>query len=302
MNRVTLQFRRLFLAKLILISTFAILLSLNESSFAQDKGNLPKTVDKKIEEPLDDDLGKAIESGDQNNAEQAGDNNQTSEPAPKEESKPPEPVIPEKQQSDFFRVLGREATLKEKQAYGKLTQKQIEEQFLYRESTLAPIRALLAIGEAKNISILQQYLQYEEPRTYLKWIEYFTDLKEKYGSVEKGINAEKNLRLSEKQIFEGTALKAYKIVYGVSEEALSVEDREQLFNFLKGKEATTLSKMVAALVKSMTPDEKKDLLFGLLDEINRPDLKKKSEFTGKILKQEVVTYEYLKELLKELKK
>lgn len=201
-----------------------------------------------------------------------------------------------------FRVLGRHLTAREIGAYGKkLSYENAISQLLHREPDLVTVRALITVGAAKNAAYIVKNLYFSEPKTYEWLVKYFEDLKDKYGSVEKGVESEKNLKLSEKQIFEGTALKAYKTVFGVSPEDLTPAEQQDLFNFFKSKQATTFTKMVVLLVESLTEDDKKQILYELLDEINRKDLKQNNNFVSKILEQDF-THENLRELLQQLKK
>lgn len=207
-----------------------------------------------------------------------------------------------KQKSPAYQVIGRELTKKELEAYGKnLSKEDIETQFLPRESKLVIIRAAITIGEAKNASLIVQKINFTDLKTYEYLVAYFTDLKEKYGSVLKGLVTEQELKLDEKQIFEETAATAYKTTFGIEAENLSEEEKQKLYSFLKGNDATTLTKMIEVLMKSMTEDDKKEILFDLLDEVGRSDLKKNIEFVSKIIKQDF-TYQNLRELLQELKK
>ena len=202
-------------------------------------------------------------------------------------------------------VLGRKLTTKEQNLYLNLTREDKVDAFkndiLPREQNLVVVRALIAVGESGNATEILNYLHFTETKTYSKILDDFTKLKEKYGSVRKGLEAENKFKLSEEDIFKDTALKAYKTVFGTDEEDLTSEEKTQLFNFLRSKEALAYTKMIEALVKSLTEQDKKSILFGLLSEIGRPDLKENQEFQKKILEQEF-THENLKKLLEPLKK
>lgn len=201
-----------------------------------------------------------------------------------------------------YLVLGRQLTKKEIAAYGKnLTKEDIIRQFLPKESKLVIIRAVITIGEAKNATEIVQRLYFPEPKTYEELVSYLQERREKYGSALKGIIAEEQFKEDDGQVFEETALEAYETVFGVLPEELSQEEKQQLFTNLKESDALTLTKIIEVLVRSMTKEDKKEILFGLLDEIGRADLKKNSDFVNKIINQEDLTYKELKGLLEELK-
>lgn len=202
-------------------------------------------------------------------------------------------------------VLGRKLTTKEQNLYLNLSREEKIEAFkndiLPREQNLVAVRALISVGESGNATEILNYLHFTETKTYTQLMDRFVKLKEKYGSVKKGLEAENKFKLSEEDIFKDTALKAYKTVFGTDEKDLTNEEKTQLFNFLRSKEAPTYTKMIEALVKSLTEQDKKSILFGLLTEIGRHDLKENEEFQKKILEQEF-THENLKKLLEPLKK
>lgn len=211
----------------------------------------------------------------------------------------------EEKTSASQQVLGRKLTKKEQDLYLNLNKEEKIEAFkndiLPREQNLVVVRALISLGESGNATEIINYLHFTETKTYSELFDSFTKLKEKYGSVRKGLEAENKFKLSEEDIFKDTALKAYKTVFGTDEEKLTTDEKNQLFTFLKSKEAPTYTKMIEVLVKSMNEQDKKSILFSLLSEIGRPDLKENEEFTKKILEQDF-THESLKKLLEPLRK
>lgn len=205
--------------------------------------------------------------------------------------------------SNAYRVLGRELTSPELRALNgvTLTYNQIIDNYLYKEFHLAVIRAAITVGEAKNASEILKIYHPNKENPYEEVVKDFVNYREKYGSVLKGLESEENLKLDDEKIFEDTALEAYEEVFGIKSDDLTNEDKQDLFNLLKGKNALTYTKMIVVLTDSMTQKDKKDILFSLLDEIKRSDLKKNQKFVTKILEQKF-TYKNLKKLLQELKK
>lgn len=207
-----------------------------------------------------------------------------------------------KKKSPAYRVLGREFTPQERAANGgNLTFEQVKNNYLHKELHLSVIRAAITVGEAKYASEILKVYGNTKAKPYEEVVKDFVQYREKYGSVLKGVQSETNLKLSEEQIFEETALKAYKAVFGVDTDELTAQEKQDIYTFLKGKEALTYTKMIEVFVKTMTQDEKKNILFGLLKEIKRDDLIKNKKFVDKILEQDF-THENLKKLLQELKK
>ena len=213
-----------------------------------------------------------------------------------------EKIIDFKNKSDAYRVLGRQLTTKEKASFGNdLTYDDLKSQILIREPDLTEVRALISVGAGKNAGDIVKILHFDKPKTYEELIKYFVNLREKYGSIPKGIEIESKYNFDEKQIFEGTVAKAYETVYGVSIDDFTAKEKEELFNYLKSKQAITYSDIVEELENSMTDEEKQSILFEILDKIGRPDLKEKEDFVKQITKQKF-TYDELEKLLQELKK
>ena len=235
--------------------------------------------------------------------------NENEEQPEEETSKIEERQAPEKEneesgleylnkQSPAYRALGRELTPKERAAFGsKLTYDQIVSQFLHKEYRLVVIRVALALGESDDAT--QIAFQYQSAKPYDQVYKEFLNCRETYGSILNCLKAQ-NLNQPTEEIFEETALIAYYKVFGVKKEDLTPKEKEWLFSFLKDNDALTLSKMIEVLVKSMTDNDKRQILFKLLNKIKRPDLKENKTFVNKILKQQF-TYESLEKLLLELK-
>ena len=205
--------------------------------------------------------------------------------------------------SNAYRVLGRELTPLELKALNGVTlnYQQVIDNYLYKEDHLVVIRGAITVGEAKNASEILKAYHPSKEKPYEEVVKDFLNYREKYGSVLKAVQSENNLRLNDQEIFEDAALDAYEEVFGIQSDDLTNEDKQDLFNLLKGKNALTYTKMIVVLIDTMTPKDKKDILFSLLDEINRADLKKNQKFTNKILEQKF-TNKNLKKLLQELKK
>ncbi len=197
-----------------------------------------------------------------------------------------------------FDVLGRELTKREKEAYGDNLSKHDLKNILAGEQRLAIVRALITVGEESSTKQVLNIYIVSELKTYSELVEFFTGLKEKYGSVKVGIESEYVYNITDNdQAFKKAASRAYETVFGIPED--KQENKEQIATFLTQSKATTYSRMVQALLQTLTPDLKKQLLFNALDQIGRPDLKTNDNFVNKLMEQEF-TYEHLMELFKEL--
>lgn len=197
-----------------------------------------------------------------------------------------------------FDVLGRELTKREKEAYGEHLSKHDLKNILAGEQRLAIVRALITVGEENSTKQVLNVYSVSELKTYSELVEFFTGLKEKYGSVKTGIESEFVYNITDNdQAFKKAASRAYETVFGIPED--KQENKEQTATFLTQSKATTYSKMVQTLMQTLTPDLKKQLLFNALDQIGRPDLKTNENFVNKLMEQEF-THEHLMELFKEL--
>lgn len=265
--------------QLIIISSVTALCSFNQASFAQIAPKVFEDSDVSDEEtPADE---KAKDEG--NEGEQY--------------------LSDISKHSNAYRVLGRELTSPELRALNGVTlsYQQVIDNYLYKEFHLAVIRAAITVGEAKNASEILKIYHPNKEKPYEEVVKDFVNYREKYGSVLKGLESEENLKLDDEKIFEDTALEAYEEVFGIQSDDLTNEDKQDLFVLLKGRDALTYTKMIVVLTDSMTQKDKKGILFSLLDEIKRSDLKKNQKFVTKILEQKF-TYKNLKKLLQELKK
>ncbi|MBI2996372.1 MAG: hypothetical protein HYY52_06670 [Candidatus Melainabacteria bacterium] len=204
------------------------------------------------------------------------------------------------QRSIAASVLGRELTQREKDSLGNdYTKHDVEIAFLANEQRLVIVRALLACGvPEENIKEILIIYQVSKLQTFKELVDYFTDLKERHGSVIDGIRDEFILNIKDyEQTFKKAAVRAYEIVFCIK---LEVEnDIQQVVGFLKEQEALTFSKMVEVLMSALTPKQKEEMLFKALDKVGRSDLKENKEFTEKILAQEF-TCENLSRMLQEL--
>lgn len=197
-------------------------------------------------------------------------------------------------QSAAYIVLGRELTKAEKDLYGGLTVAEIKSELLHREQRLVVVRALLAVGEGESIKEVLEILPLSKLQTFADLLTEFKEYMEKYGSVLSGIKTELVYNIKDnEQAFKQAASKAYLVVFGTPKEKQNIQE---ITSFLQENNALTYSKMIAALMESMTPEIKKDMLFKTLDEIGRADLKNNKDFVEKILAQKF-TYENLKKLL-----
>lgn len=242
------------------ISTLFILLFLNNISFAQNDNALSKEQNKAIINEESDDIGTISNT-----------------PA--------------------YKVLGRKLTTQEKALYGTLDIEELKSQLLYKEETLVIVRALLVIGEGKDAKEILDILPNTKLKTFTELVNDFTNYREKYGSVLTGIQSEFVYNIKDdEQAFKNAATKAYESVFGIKKEQQNIES---ILGFLKAKEALTYSKMVSALVETITQEDKKKMLFKALESIKRPDLKSNEKFVSKILEQSF-TYEALMKLLEQI--
>lgn len=200
--------------------------------------------------------------------------------------------------SNAYYILGRELTSKEKQAAGgSLTKEEITNTILPNEQKLVIVRALVATESSDDIERILSVYSTSGLKTFEELVQFFNGLKEKYGSVKTGIESEFVFNITDDQeAFKKAASTAYRNVIGITEDK---QDKDKIIDFFVQNHALTYSKMVAVLVSSMTPDMKKQLLFNVLEEVGRPDLKNNKQFVDKLLAQEL-TYEYLIGLLREV--
>ena len=275
--------KQLFFAQILLLSIIYFVLSFALVSFAQ--GQDPSTNANTDRRYLLKE--KDLETDDANE--------ETEEPAKESET---QTRVDKK--SAAYQVLGRKLTPNEKELYDDLNAKDLENQLLHKEYKLVIVRALLAIGEEENIkTVLEIIPTSSDQKTFLELYQYFTKLREKYGSVLKGLETEVVERnTDDKYAFENTAQKAYAEAFGVK---LVEEAKQQLLTYFKERKIFTYSEMVNNLVQTMSPDDKKDVLIRALEDIGRPDLKENAKFINKILGQSF-TYINLMELFKPLKK
>lgn len=208
----------------------------------------------------------------------------------------PEEITKEKK-SAAYKALGRELTRIEKDLYGDLDPKGVFNAVGHLEGRLILVRALIAVGEAEHVSRILEIMP-NELKPFTDWVEYLKGLKEKHGLVLDGVYAELVLNLKDdEKAFTNAASIAYEAVFGIAKERQKIE---QIVNFLKSKEATTYSKMLLALVSTMTQEDKKELLFRTLEELGLEHLKENKKFIDKILSQKVITYKTLKKLLEQV--
>ncbi len=266
------MYKKIRLLLFVAISAVYISVALNNSSFAQDEKTVG--IEKKYK------LSEAnIDSPNDGGDSATNDNS------------------PEAKKDIAYEVLGRKLTSQEKELYGNLSAEELKNQLLYKEQTLVIVRALLVIGEGKDSGDILQILPNTKLRTFTELVNDFTGYKEKYGSVLAGIQSEFVYNIKDdEQAFKKAAALAYETVFGVPKEQ---QDAEGITNFLKAKQALTYSKMISAFTDSLTPEDKKKMLFKALDSIKRPDLKTNEKFVNKILEQ-TFTYEALMELLNEI--
>ncbi len=196
-----------------------------------------------------------------------------------------------------FQILGRELTQREKENYGDLSKEELKN-ILAGEQRLAIVRALITVGAESTTKDVLAVYNISKLQTYNELVDYFTGLIEKYGSVKTGIESEYIYNIKDnEQAFKKAASKAYETVFGVPEDK---QDKEQIYSFLTQSNTLTYSKMIQALMQTITPDIKKQMLFNALDQADRSDLKSNDKFINKMLEQDF-TYENLMELFKELK-
>ena len=266
------MYKKIKLLLFIAVSIVCASATINNLSFAQDEKN--SGIEKKYK------ISQAnLDSADDDGDSAANDN------------------LPEAKKSSAYEVLGRKLTPQEKDLYGDLSAEELKNQLLYKEQTLVIVRALLIIGEGKDSGEILQILPNTKLRTFTELVNDFTDYKEKYGSVLTGIQSEFVYNIKDdEQAFKKAAALAYETVFGISKEQ---QDAEGITNFLKAKQALTYSKMLSAFTESLTPEDKKKMLFKALDSIKRPDLKTNEKFVNKILEQ-TFTHEALIKLLDQI--
>lgn len=280
------RFIKLFLAELMLLG---LVLSTINISFAQGEG--PSANAKNLQAVKGDPVAEASsEDSADDSSEQIDQSQGDQEAPPQEEVKP--------KQSSAYETLGRKLTEKEKKLYQDSSPEELKSQLLYKEQKLVIVRSLLAVGEGESIKDVLKILPQTKPQTYTELVSYFGTLQDKYGDVLTGLETTLVYKGDDEQAFANAASKAYEAAFGVPKEE---QDKEKIVSFLKANKVVTYSQMIEALISSMTDEDKKNLLFKVLDEVGRPDLKKNEKFVGKILSQDF-TYENLKRLLREIGK
>ena len=199
--------------------------------------------------------------------------------------------------SPAYTVLGRELTHTEIQTHGgSLTTSDIQHAFLSHEQKLVIVRALIAVGAGNDVNRVLQVYHFSGLKTFAELVHFFRALEDKYGSVKAGIESEFVYNMTDdREAFRKAAAKAYTVVLGVKEEE---QEKEQIYEYFKQREAKTFSEMQAVLLASLETDSqlKQKILFDALDEVGRSDLKTNKKFVKKILKQQF-THQQLMELL-----
>jgi len=225
------------------------------------------------------------------------------ENASKEETKNEETVEEEatgevQKVSAAYEVLGRALTDAEKDLYEGLDPKELKQELLPKEQRLVIARALLALGEGQNVEVVLKILPILKLETFSEFLNKFKLYKEEYGSVVDGLlfTLVYNIK-DDEQAFKHASARAYEEVFGIPKEK---QNTSEIINFLKENNALTYSKMIAALMETMTPEVKKRILFKILDEIDRKDLKLNEKFVEKMLGQKFFTHESLKRLLEQV--
>ena len=210
----------------------------------------------------------------------------------------------DKKDSPSMIVLGRKLTKREKDAYLNLERDQkveaLKNDILPREQQLVIVRALLAVGEAEDSKKILEYVYLSEAKTYENLFREFKALKDKHGSVLTGLESTQKYRLSEEEMFKNAANKAYEEVFCTSADSLTTEEQNQLYEFLKQSGASEHGDIVTVLAKSMTEDDKKNLVNKVLEEIDREDLKSNEGFVAKMVAQ-TFTCKTLRKLFEQLR-
>lgn len=272
-----------FFRKIITLLAFLVIVIPGFGSFAYAEEDSKQKVDNEIEDVFEKDAEEEDEIEGQVELEE-----------------PKEPFLRDSKlmKNPAYRILGRKLTPLEQKQYGD-DQGGIETIAL-REQKLILVRALLAVGEGGVASELLDRIPQDKIKNFSEAVDFLEKLIQKYGSVTEGINSELVYNIQDDQVaFEKAAAKAYYTVYGINEEEQQ-QNKQAILDYLSAKSATTFSKMIEALIESMTPERKRELLERTLTEINREDLIKNKNFVAKILEQQDVTYLNLKKLFENL--
>jgi hypothetical protein len=198
-----------------------------------------------------------------------------------------------------YRVLGRNLTETESKLYQDQSEEAIKNYVLYKEQRLVIVRALGAVGEINAIDKVLERVPNTGDKTFTELVEFFTSLKEKYGRVSTGVDKVYISNIKDDDVaFRAAAHEAYANVFCND---LSAESEAKILKYFKDENALTYSKMVVKLQSTMTDDIKKAILFRILKEIKRGDLKTNQNFVKKIVGQSF-TCDNLRRLLKEVGK
>lgn len=190
----------------------------------------------------------------------------------------------EEKKSAAYQVLGRELTSREKDLYGDLRAKELAGELLPKEQKLVLVRALIVIGEPMIAEKVLQVWPITKLQTFTELVEKLEALREKYGSVEEGINQTLIANIKDdEQAYIKAAKKAYETVFCIIPQD---GDLAQIVRYLQENKIQTYSQMVTKLMESLTQEDKKGLLFKALDKIGRADLKQNKKFIDKILAQQ----------------
>lgn len=199
--------------------------------------------------------------------------------------------------SAAYRVLGRQLTDAEESNFGSLDEEGLKNQRLHIEQRLVIVRALISIGEGDEVEDILNKMPAVR-KTFTELVEEFTELKERYGTVIKGVNSVYvSNNNNDEFAFNEAAHEAFETVFC---KVLEGEEEAQFLKYFKDKNSLTYSKMVLELQATMSDDVKKSILFKILNEIGRQDLKANKKFVDKILSQ-TFTCANLSKLLKEVK-
>lgn len=228
-------------------------------------------------------------------AQEATDNAAQTEDSEEQETTENKPAANEN--TAAYKVLGRQLTNAEKSNYESLDEEELKNQRLHIEQRLVIVRALISIGEGDEVEEILKKMPTVR-KTFSELVVDFTDLKERYGTVIAGVNSVYvSNNTDDEYAFNEAAHEAFETVFC---KALEGEEETQFLKYFKDKSSLTYSRMVIELQSIMTPEMKKAILFKILDEIDRADLKTNKKFVDKILGQ-TFTCANLSKLLKEVK-
>lgn len=197
--------------------------------------------------------------------------------------------------SEVFNTLGRNPTKKERIDKAFDLKEKLKE-----ESGLVLVRA--ASSEDQDYSketIIKLSVFFDgQAVTYSQAVAEIKKMVEKYGSLERGLDAVQKLNLDDQRVMEILVDLAVEEVFNDLFYS-SVEEKNSLENYFLSNNIVRYSDIVKHLIFQMTPAMKERVINDALNKVGRSDLSKNSEFMKK-MKDQTFTHKSLVKLFKQI--